>query len=101
MVPFELSHCGNLIVISDFYYDLEAAKSGNPYNTTFNIVVQSEGFKGIGDCEYDIKEFILFAKQINDLYSFNRHKVDFKEIGYGSNISFDLDQKGHFKFFVK
>lgn len=31
MVPFELNYCGNSIVISNFYYDPEAAKSGNPY----------------------------------------------------------------------
>ena len=95
MVPFELNYCGNSIVISNFYYDPEAAKSGNPYNTTFNIIVESEGFKGIGSCEYDIKEFLLFSKQIKDLYNFKRHKVYYEEIVYGSHISFNMDRKGH------
>lgn len=64
MISFELNHCGNSIVISDFCYDLGAERSGNPYNTTFYIAVKSGAFSGIGDCEYDINEFIQFAKQI-------------------------------------
>jgi hypothetical protein len=95
MTPFELNHCGNAIVISDLRCDHEAAKTGNPYNTTFNMAITSEAFKGLGDCEYDIKEFIRFAKQINDLYRFKCKKVEFKEIGYGSYVLFEMDRAGH------
>lgn len=95
MISFELNHCGNSILISDFHCDLEAAKSGNPYNTTFNLAVKSEAFRGIGACECDIKEFVRFAKQMNDLYEFNRHKAEFREIGYGSYVSFEMDGTGH------
>ena len=95
MLPFELKHCGNSLVISDFQYNQEDAKSGNPYNTTFTITVVSESFKGVGECEYDIKNFVAFAKQINELYEFRRSNVELREICYGSHISFDMDKTGH------
>lgn len=43
------------------------AMNGNPYNTTFTIRVFSGLFSGFGECEYDIKDFIKFTKEINNL----------------------------------
>jgi len=95
MHSFELEHCGNSLVISDFQYNQEDAKSQNPYNTTFTIAVVSETFRGIGECEYDIKEFFEFAEQITELYEFHRSNAELQEIGYGSHVSFDMDKIGH------
>ncbi len=95
MLPFELEHCGNSLIISDFQYSQEDVESNNPYNATFTIAVVSERFRGFGECEYDIKDFREFAKQINELYEFHRFNAELREIGYGSHVSFDMDRLGH------
>lgn len=95
MLPFELKHGDNSLVISDFRYNQEDDKFGNPYNTTFSIVVVSESFRGVGECEYDIREFVKFAKQINELYELKRANVELREICYGGHVFFDMDRLGH------
>lgn len=95
MDSFRLEHCGNIFWIYDFKYNAMDAQSGNPYNTTFNIKVVSGLFSGIGECEYDMKEFIVFARQINELYDFRRTKVVLHDICYGSCINFEMNKTGH------
>lgn len=92
---FNLSHCGNSITISDFQYNKKDALNGNPYNTTFNIKVVSGLFSGFANCEYDIKEFTKFVKEINNLYEFRCFEVKLQEICYGSYIIFKISKTGH------
>ena len=47
----------NFIEVTDFCFYRNEAERGNPYNTTFNVVVQSCAFGGIAPCEYDIHKF--------------------------------------------
>lgn len=68
MISFELKHCSDSLVISDFQYSKEDAKSGNPYNTAINITVISGAFSSTGECECDI---------------------------YGSHVTFDMYKTGH------
>ena len=95
MLPFELKHGSNSLVISGFEYSQEDAKGGNPYNTTFTIAVVSEPFRGVCECEYDRKKFAEFASQIHELYESHLFKVELREICYGSHVSFELDRTGH------
>lgn len=92
---FSLIFLDNSLVISDFQYSQSDACNGNPYNTAFKIKIVSGPFSGLGDCEYDIKNFILFAREINELYDFQRNKVELSEICYGSNVSFEMNKTGH------
>lgn len=78
--------------IDVFYADYY---SGNPYNTTFNIKVVPNNFVGTSQFEYNIKDFIIFVKEINKLYDFKLKKVELNDIGYSSNILFSLDKIDH------
>lgn len=95
MESFELSHCDNSVSIYDLEYSPSDAESGNPYNTTFYIKVVSGLFSGVGDCEYDMKEFVAFARQINELYDFRRPSVKLHDICYGSWVNFEMDKTGY------
>ena len=92
---FELIHLDNYFIISNFNYNLNDAANGNPYNTSFKLLVKSGFFSGIGECEYDINEFLRFTQEINDLYLLNRNKVIMHDICYGSYIEFNMDKTGH------
>ncbi len=95
MENFDLIHSQNMLSIYNFSYSPEDEKSGNPYNTTFFVKIVSGEFSGIGECEYDIKEFKKFAKEINELYEFKIFEVLLKDICYGSTVKFKLDKIGH------
>ena len=95
MESYHLEHCGNSIMIYNLEYSDFDAKAGNPYNTTFDIKVVSGLFSGIGNCEYDMSELIVFAKEINELYEFRRQEVRFNDICYGSWINFEMNKIGH------
>ncbi|MHC1695874.1 MAG: hypothetical protein AB9835_11540 [Eubacteriales bacterium] len=94
-MKFELIHLDNYFIISNFIYNLDDAANGNPYNTSFKLLVKSGVFLGIGECEYDIKEFLRFSQEINDLYLFNRNKVIMHDIFFGSYVEFNMDITGH------
>ena len=99
MEVFELKHRGNSITIYNIQYSDAESKSGNSYNTRFSIKVVSnaayELFSGIGFCEYDMKELILFARHIEELYDFSRSRAKFHDICYGSWIDFEMGKLGH------
>ena len=95
MLPFELRHCGNSLVFSDFWHDPEEAKAENPYNSLLTVAVVSESFSGMGQWEADIADLVEFANEINALYAFEQSRVELKDIGYGSRIAFQMDKTGH------
>lgn len=85
----------NLLEITDFVHYPEEVKRGNPYNCTFNLKVISGVFSGIASCEYDIKNFQELILAFEDMYQFKRISVELKDICYGSNIVFSMDNLGH------
>ena len=90
----ELVDQGNSIVIDNFNFYPDELSRGNPYNTTFNIFIKSRSFSGVGECEYDIKEFKRFVFELQEMYDFKRKSVIFKDICYGSEITFKMSKLG-------
>ena len=91
----EIRYDGNLFAIENFKTSPEEEKQGNPYNTTFHIRVVSGSFSGYAFCEYDIKEFIRFAREMEELFCFKRDKTELNDICYGSKVVFCMDKTGH------
>lgn len=92
----ELLYLGNSIVIDDFRVYPNEVKRGNPYNTTFRLLVVSGSgaFSGVGECEYDIKKFRQFVCELQELYDFQRKTVELCDICYGSKVLFELNKTG-------
>lgn len=96
----KLEYCGDYIVIGDFYHYIDDEKNGNPYNCSFDIIVNSGAFAGVADsCECDYKELQKFIEELEDLISFKREDVTFCEIGNGNTIRFKCDKTGHIDVF--
>lgn len=57
--------------------------------------VVSGDFIGIAECEYDRKEWNRFVLELEQLYRFEKKEVIFKDICYGSEILFAIDDIGH------
>jgi hypothetical protein len=81
--------------ISNINVSYEDINNGNPYNTTFLVKVISGDFAGISGFEYDIKNFLLFVKDMRDLYNFKINEVELIDICYGSKLKFSLAKTGH------
>lgn len=90
-----LNYCENSLAISDFVHYQADVEAGNPYNTSFNIAIVSGPFSGFGPFECDIKDFIAFTREINELYEFHRIEVKLQDICYGSHVNFEMDRIGH------
>ena len=93
----ELRCMDNFMAIEGFHFHKGDADTGNPYNTTFEIQVVSGAFQGCAPCEYDIKNFRIFVKQICEFYALQRDCVVLSEICYGSHVTFSMDKTGHVK----
>ncbi|MBQ9807099.1 MAG: hypothetical protein IJW49_11430 [Clostridia bacterium] len=88
--------CGdNLFAIEYFKTYPEEAERGNPYNTVFSVRVVSGAFCGYASCEYDIKEFIKFANEIEELFLFKRNSAMLNDMCYGGKVNFSADKTGH------
>ncbi|OEH84661.1 hypothetical protein BHU72_09215 [Desulfuribacillus stibiiarsenatis] len=83
------------LIMSNIIVSYEDFKSGNPYNTTFNVSVISGNYSGISEFEYNIEDFVRFVKEIKDLYDFKTKTVELNDICYGSGVKFCLDKTGH------
>lgn len=90
------NYAGNLIEIQNYRYFEEEDKNGNPYNSSFKIKVVSGDFSGVAECEYDRKEWNKFIEQLELFYEFKLKEIIFKDICYGSTITFVMDNTGHF-----
>ena len=79
-----------------FSHSEEDEKSGNPYNCSFYMSVNSGEFSGKSpccECDYtDIKELIT---QLEDLIDFKADEAVFRELSYDSIIRFVGDGCGH------
>ena len=81
----------NYLTITNFTYH----KGDVCYNTSFDLEVRSGSFSGVAPCEYDIKEFQSFIKDLSEMYEFKKQIVMFNDICYGSNVKFEADKTGH------
>lgn len=84
----------NYIEVANFKHYPEDAANANPYNSGFNLYVLSGDFMGIGECEYDIKEFRRFVSELEEMYEFKRYSVELSEICYGAKIIFEMNRTG-------
>ena len=98
-VGFEFG--GNSIEIVNYKYSAEDANNGNPYNSSFQVKVVSGGFCGVAECEYDRKEWNKFIEQLELFYELKLKEIVFKDICYGSTITFIMDNMGHFTVYGK
>lgn len=73
----------NFLEIANFKHYPEDAVNSNPYNSGFDLCVLSGDFMGIGECEYDIKEFRRFISELEEMYEFKQYSVELSEICYG------------------
>ena len=72
------------------------AAVGNPYNTEFQMRVQSEEhFSGQGVWECDIAKFRDFVSELEEMAQFRRKSVELLDIGYASRVRFQMDRLGH------
>lgn len=84
----------NFLEITNFKHYPEDAANANPYNSSFNLYVLSGDFMGIGECEYDIKEFRRFISELEEMYEFKRYSVELAEICYDAKIVFEMYRTG-------
>ena len=91
MSAAKLIHEDNFLIINDFTYHKEDIY----YNTSFDLEVRSGSFSGVAPCEYDIKEFRRFVKELLEMYDFKKQIVMLNDICYGSNVKFEADKTGH------
>ena len=92
----KLEYCENKLEIIHFCHSQSDEELGNPYNCTFQIFVVSGRFQGYADgCEYDFKEFQKMIRELKKLVENQAKQVRLKEIGYGSEILFTGDGRGH------
>lgn len=87
----------NFLEITNFYHYSEGAVGGNPYNTLFDLRVQSmDGkFSGVGDFEVDIKQIMQFATELDEMYDLKRSSVKLESLtGYEHEIEFIMEKTG-------
>lgn len=95
-VRFEFGQ--NFLEITNFRYFSKDAVGGSPYNTLFDLRVQScDGrFAGVGDCEDDIKHIKQLADELQMMYDLKLASVKYHDaFGFGSDIEFTLSKNGH------
>ena len=83
------------LIVSNIRFSYEDFAIGSPYNTTFNIKVNSGDFAGVSEFEYNIKDFVRFIEELKELYEFKISQVELNDICHGSNIIIGLNQLGH------
>ena len=88
---------GNYVKISSFFHSPEDARAGNPYNTTFRLSVCSDGFSGTGEWECDIAALRAFAREVEELYRFQRERAELRDVGYGCFLALEGDRLGHIR----
>ena len=91
----EIRYGDDLFAIEYFKTYPKEIERGNPYNTAFSIRVVSGAFCGYASCEYDMKEFVRFVREIEEVFLFKRSKTELNDICYGSKVSFCADKIGH------
>ena len=88
----------NFLEITNFKHFPQDAVGGSPYNTLFDLRVQSKDgkFTGVGDCEDDIKAITQFADELQEMYDLKRNVVKYRDaFGFGSDVEFILLKNGH------
>ena len=91
MSTAKLIYEDNYLIIKNFIYH----QNDIYYNTSFDLEIRSGSFSGVAHCEYDIKEFRRFVRELLEMYNFNKQIVMLNDICYGSNVKFEADKTGH------
>lgn len=87
----------NFLEIANFRHYSADAVGGNPYNTVFDLRVQSmDGrFVGVGDFECDIKQIAQFAAELEEMYDLKRNSVKLESlIGYDQEFELIMQKTG-------
>ena len=90
-----LTYLDDSLAILDFAYSPEDAEDGSPYNCSFSLRIVSGEFSGLAPCEYDIKAFRQFVRELEEMYQFKRNTVELNDICCGSKVVFSIDKTGH------
>lgn len=90
-----LAYLDDSLAVLDFAHSPEDAVNGNPYNCSFSLRIVSGEFSGLAPCEYDIKAFRQFVRELEEMYQFRRTTVELNDICYGSKVVFTIDRTGH------
>lgn len=88
----------NFLEITNFFHYAKDAAGANPYNTLFDLNVQSMGgkFTGVGDFEVDIKQFVQFANELDEMYALKRSSVKLESLTPGEEeIELIMEKTGH------
>lgn len=85
----------NEVKIFDFFHSADDAAAGNPYNTTFQMSIVSNGFAGKGRWDCDIKDFRQFVTELDKMRQFQTVQVNLLDLGYASHICFQMTHTGH------
>lgn len=91
--PVELRHGENLLAFRDICHSPEDSRLGS-YNTECYVKVVSGEFSGLGGWECDWKDFLQFAEELEQMYQFQRQKVEFLDIDWGNQLRFILYKTG-------
>lgn len=67
----------NFLEITNFKHYSEDAVGGNPYNTLFDLRVQSMDGRFMGACDFecDIKQIVQFSAELEEMYDLKRDSV--------------------------
>lgn len=73
-----------------FYSDMQY-----PNSTILEVILESDGFRANTTMDIDIKEFRVFASEINNLYETLQGSATIKETYGKQKIRFSVDKTGH------
>lgn len=91
----QLTYGNDSLTISNFIHDPAEAGRGNPYNSTFQLVIHSGDFCGSAPCVYNIVDFAAFVQALHKLHDFKVSTAQLRDICYGSKVDFAMDRAGH------
>ena len=78
--------------------DFAEAMRGNPYNTAATLEVFSYGFYGSTELELSYIAFENFVSKLKEMHKTLKGKAELVELGYGSKLHIECDNKGYFQF---
>lgn len=84
---------GNFLEISDFVR-YEDGRSGDYYYVSFMLGVESYGFSGKVQCDYNVVEMERFIGELRELYDFKISAVALEEYDLRSRAVFTMHKTG-------
>ena len=78
--------------------DLEQDLRGNPYNSTCDIQVVSDGFSGKTKITTSVKNLIDFVNDLKKMFDTFKGKANLNDFDFGTKINVECDYRGYFIF---